>query len=279
MTTVTKAFLKNIYPHRGAWSRKGNYGKLLVIGGSRIYTGSPAFNVLAAIKSGADLVTLFSVRRSADIVATFSPDIITYPVRGDYLNPWHLREAFELEKAADAVVIGGGIGRSGETSSFVMKFLERTKKPCVVDADAIHIISRRIIVKPNFILTPHSYEFFLLTGEQPPHNIPKRKEMVKKYAKRIGCTILLKGNTDIISDGKQMALSNTGNPFMTKGGTGDTLAGIAGALLARSSTPFEAAAAAAWINGSAGDLAAKEYGESLMAENIIDNIHKVLRGI
>ncbi|MBL7160273.1 MAG: hydroxyethylthiazole kinase, partial [Candidatus Aenigmarchaeota archaeon] len=112
---------------------------------------------------------------------------------------------------------------------------------------------------------------------QPTDNLKERQGMVQRFAKKLGCTFLLKGNVDIISDGKTTAVNKTGNPQMTAGGTGDVLAGIAGALLARGTTPFEAACAAAWINGSAGDLAAKEYGESLMAENVLEKIHQVLK--
>jgi NAD(P)H-hydrate epimerase len=275
---VTKRFVKKLYPKRPAWCRKGDCGRLLVVGGSRNYTGSPALVALAAIKAGADWVDVLSPSRPADIAASFSPDLITHPQRGDFLNSWHLKDAVSLSRKSSAVVIGNGLGRRKETEIFITEFLRKVSVPVVIDADAIHAVSKKeILLKNSFILTPHSYEFFLLTDKQPTDNIKERTGMVQRFALKLGSTILLKGNADIVSDGKRTGTNRTGNPFMSKGGTGDTLAGICGALLARGAEPFEAACAAAWINGAAGDLAAKEFGESMMAENILENIHRVLK--
>lgn len=278
MIVVTKKFVKSLYPKRFDWSHKGDFGRLLVVGGSKQYTGSPLLTSLAAVKSGVDWVDLFSPKRAADISASISPDLITHPQRGDFLNSWHLREALILKKSANAVVIGNGLGMRKETQSFVKEFLKKTNEPCVVDADAINILSsKEILIKKNFVLTPHSYEFFLLTDKQPTDNVSERMGMVQRYAKKLGCTILLKGNIDIISDGNNIITNKTGNPFMTKAGTGDVLAGICGSLLARGVKPFDAAAAAAWINGSAGDLTAKQYGEGFMSQLLLENISKVLK--
>jgi len=275
---IKKPFVKKLFPTRDKWSRKGDFGHLLIIGGSKLYSGSPAFAALAALKTGTDLVTVFAPKRAADIIATFSPDLITYPARGDFLNSWNLGEALRFLKKADAVVIGGGVGKRKETAAFVEKFLERNDKPCVIDADGIHVIANNErLLGESCILTPHAHEFFLLTGRHPTDNLKERQGMVQRYAKKLGCTILLKGSVDMISDGKKVAVNKTGTPLMTKGGTGDTLAGICGGLLARRANPFDAAAAAAWINGSAGELAGKEFGESLMAENILEEIHAVLK--
>ena len=275
---ITKPVVKKLSPPRPDWSHKGECGRLLVIGGNKSYTGSPALVALAAIKSGTDWVDIFSPKRPADIAASFSPDMITHPQRGDFLNSWHLQEAFYLEKRCSAVVIGNGLGRRKETEIFITEFLKKAEKPCVIDADAIQAVAKKeFLIKESFVLTPHSYEFFILTDTQPTANIGERVEIVEKFAKKLGCTILLKGHVDVISDGKKTALNKTGSPQMAKAGTGDTLAGICGALLARGAAPFEAACAAAWINGSAGELATKEFGESLMAQNIIENIHKVLK--
>lgn len=275
---VTKQFVNKLYPKRPPWSHKGDFGRLLVIGGSKTYSGAPALAGIAAIKTGTDLVTLFSPKRAADIAATFSPDLITYPARGDFLNSWHLKEAFQFASRSTAIVIGSGLDVRNETKIFVTEFLKKTQLPTVIDADAIKTVSQKeFLLKNTTLLTPHSHDFFLLTDKQPTDNLNERKTLVRKFSKKLGCTILLKGHVDIISDGKQLALNNTGNPFMTKGGSGDVLAGIAGSLLARGASPFNAACAAAWISGSAGDLAAKKYGESLLSEDILMNIQKVLK--
>jgi NAD(P)H-hydrate epimerase len=279
MKTVTKAIIKKIYPKRNPWCRKGDFGKLLVIAGNNTYTGSPALVSLAALKSGTDWVDVFSPQRASDISAGFSPDIITHPQKGDFLNLWHLKQAVSLEKRDNAIVIGNGLGRRKETEKFIIEFLKKTKKPCVVDADAIKAIAQKeFVIKKNFVLTPHSYEFFLLTDKQPTDNIKQRQGLVQRFAKKLGCVILLKGHIDIISDGKNIAVNKTGHPCMSAAGTGDVLAGICGALLARGEEPFKAACSAAYINGKAGELAANKFGESLTAQDVVNDIYRALKG-
>jgi len=277
MDIVKQSILKQIYKPRPEWSHKGDFGHLLVIGGSKKYSGSPAFNALAAYRSGVDLVTVAAPKRAADIIASFSPDLITYPLDGDYFDDGHLKEVLQLAKSAKAVAIGGGLERERDTMIAVRKFLKKIELPCVIDADAIHAIDKKGFIKRNFVLTPHSNEFFMLTGIQPESDIERRTVLVKNVATQLGCVIALKGHFDVISDGMRTAINNTGNPYMTVGGTGDTLTGICGALLARGVDPFEAACAACFINGMAGNLAAKKYGEGLMASDLIDEIPNVIK--
>jgi len=276
MKTVDKKLIKKIFKPREKWSHKGDFGSLLVIGGSKKYSGSPAFNALAAYRTGVDLITIAAPRRAADIIASFSPDLITYPLEGDHLNESHLDDIFVLAEDSDAVAIGGGLERNEETLTTVKRILKGLTSPCVIDADAIHAVATdKKVLRKNFILTPHSHEFYILTGTKP--DVKNRVALVKKEASKLGCIILLKGYIDVISDGKQVAINETGNPFLTVGGTGDTLTGVCGALLARGIDPFEAACAASYINGKAGDLAAKRYGEGLMASDLIDEIPNVIK--
>jgi NAD(P)H-hydrate epimerase len=277
--SVTKQILKKIYVKRPDWSHKGNFGHVLVIGGSRKYSGSPAFAALAAFRSGSDLVTIAAPERAADIIATFTPDMITEPLKGNYLHPRHLYPILELAKNADAIVIGGGIERRQETLTFVHNLLKNVKVPCVIDADAIHAVSHNpaILSGRPFVLTPHQREFQSLTKQEIGLDVSQRSEMVKFFAQRFRTTLLLKGHVDIISDGERISHNLTGNPNMTKGGTGDTLAGICGAILGMKFDPFTAACAAAYINGAAGDLAARERGPGLMASDILDKIPLIIR--
>ena len=275
--TVTHRILKKIYKPRDKWVHKGNFGSLLVIGGSKRYSGSPVFNALAAYRAGVDLVTVAAPRRAADIIASFSPDIITYPLEGDYLNETHLNDIFVLAGSSDAIVIGGGLERNKETLDTVRRILKGLTLPCVIDADAIYAATdQKDFLRKNFVVTPHSHEFFVLTGKKPENELKKRIALVKKEASRWNCTIILKGHVDVISDGKRIAINRTGSPFMTVGGTGDTLAGICGALLARKIEPFESACAACFINGKAGELAAKKFKEGLMASDLLEEIPKVI---
>lgn len=276
---VNKQILKKIYVKRPDWSHKGNFGHVLVVGGSRKYSGSPAFAALAAFRSGSDLVTIAAPERAANIIASFTPDMITEPLKGNYLTNSHLYPIIELAKNADSIVIGGGIERRPETVNFVHNLLKNVKIPCVIDADAIHAISHNPAVLSGrpFVLTPHQREFQVLTKQEIGLDVNQRSEMVKFFSQRSRTTVLLKGHVDIVSDGERVFHNLTGNPNMTKGGTGDTLAGICGAILGMKFDPLTAACAAAYINGAAGDLAAKEKGPGLMASDLLDKIPLIIK--
>lgn len=279
MTTIKKSILKKVFKKRAKDAHKYDFGHLLVVGGSKLYSGSPGFNALAAIKTGVDLVTVAAPQRAADIVAGFGPDLITYPLAGDYLAKKHLKELLELAKNKTAVAIGGGLGREKETLNTVKQFLKEINVPVVIDADAIYAVAenKKVIEDKNFIITPHLYEFYVLSGhDAEKKSLAKRMELVKQAAKKFETTILLKANVDIISDGQKVALNKTGNPYMTKGGTGDTLTGICGSFLAQGIDPFTAACAAAYLNGRAGDKAASRLKESLMAIDVIRSISEII---
>jgi NAD(P)H-hydrate epimerase len=287
MIEVSKKILKEIYKSRAADVRKYDFGLLLVIGGSEFYSGSPALSALAAFRAGVDMVRIVAPKRAADIIASFKPDLAAYPLKGDWITKEHLSTLISMVESAKAVsrdktavVIGGGAGRSAETQEVIFEFLSQVSVPAVIDADAIHALAKnpQIISGKPFLITPHAYEFFVLTKKEVYKLTDEEKiKAVQEQACRLGTTILLKGKTDIISDGKEVALNKTGSPFMTKGGTGDTLAGIAGALLARGIPPFEAGQAAAYINGIAGELAAKKFGEGLMATDLIEAIPEAIK--
>ena len=286
MFEVTKDILKNVYKERPRDSKKYDFGLLLVIGGSDFYSGSPALSAMAAFKTGVDMVRIIAPKRAADIIASFSPNLAAYPLEGAYLTKKHLATLLSMTESAKvvargntAVVIGGGMGRSEETKRAILEYLEKVQVPVVIDADAIHALSEKpeIISGRNFLITPHTYEFFVLT-EKEVYKLPEEEKikMVCQEAARLKTTILLKGPTDIISNGKEVALNRTGSPLLTVGGTGDTLAGVAGALMARGLSPLEAGQAAIYINGLAGELAGKKLGESLTATDLIEEIPNVL---
>lgn len=285
---VTKKILKDIYKPRPKNSRKYDYGLLTVIGGSQFYSGSPALAALAAFKAGVDMVRIIAPKRAADIIASFCPDLAAYPLEGNWLTKEHLPLLLTMIEGAKsaahgktALVVGGGIGRSEEIQEAILQLLSQINVPAVIDADAIYAVAKNIQIlsgKP-FLITPHSYEFFVLTGREVSGKSDEEKiKITKEESERLKTTILLKGQTDIISDGKEVAINRSGSPYMTKGGMGDTLAGIAGALLARGVNAFEAGQASAFINGKAGELAIKKLGESVMATDLINEIPNVLNG-
>ncbi len=218
-----------------------------------------------------------------NIAAQFLPDIITFPLVGDYLRKKHLPFILKQIPKFDSLILGCGLGRSLETFQVVLEIIKKANLPMVVDADGIRAISQEkekissILKEKKIVLTPHSKEFEILTGEKLTTEIGERKEKVKKWAKKLNCLILLKGHLDVISDGQEVFLNETGSPFMTKGGFGDILTGILGAILARKVNLFEAAKAASFINGQAGQLAAEKYGEGLLASDSFEIISQVIK--
>lgn len=288
MIKVTKDILKNIFPERPKekYFRKYDLGLLIVIGGSDFYSGSPALNAMAAFRTGVGMVRIIAPRRAADIIASFSPNLATYPLEGKWLERRHLPTLISMTEAAEAVaegnvavVIGGGMGRTEETQETILEYLKQIDCPVVIDADAIYAVGKKpeIISGRPFLFTPHCYEFFVLTKKEI-FGLPTEEKIkiVKEEAERLKTVILLKGAPDIISDGKNIALCEAGSPYMAVGGTGDTLAGICGALMARRIDAFTAAQAGAYINGKAGEIVAEKIKEGLLATDLIEAIPEVL---
>jgi len=243
---------------------------------------------MAALKSGVDRIRVIAPKRAADIVASFSPEMTAFPLEGKWFDKKHIGTLLTMVESGKAVsrgnisvVIGGGTGRSQQTQEAILEAMSKISVPMVVDADAIHALAEdpSVIKGKQCIITPHSSEFFVLTGKKV-YNLSQAEKIkiVKEEAKRLGAVILLKDKPDIISDGKSVALNESGTPYMSVGGTGDVLAGICGALLARSQdfNPFLVAQAAIYISGQAGALAAKELKESLTPMDVINSISKVL---
>ena len=287
MLKITKDILKKVYPSRQTGVHKYDFGLLLIIGGGEFYTGSPALAGMAAFRSGVDMVQILAPVRAANIIASFSPNLAAYPLKGKWLDKEDLPDLISMTESAKqvapdkaAVVIGGGLGRSEETKETVLEYLEQIKIKAVIDADGIHAIGEKPEkIKGNkFIITPHAFEFFVLTGKEIKNlSFEEKVKVVKEEAARFGSIILLKGEKDIISDGKEVAINEAGSLYLTVGGTGDVLAGICGSLLAQGIEPFLAAQAAAFINGKAGEIAAKKFGPGLTATDLIEAIPKVLK--
>lgn len=293
MNEIKSDILKKLYKPRPLASRKYDFGYLIIIGGSAFYSGAPALAAMAALRAGVDLTLVIAPERAANIIASFSPNLVTYPVKTHDLQREHLSILLSLTKIAKkvangrvAAIIGEGIGRDKETQLLVQEYLANVDIPVVIDADAIWAVSkhyppspkRDLIKNKKFILTPHSYEFSVLTGiDITKFRFEERVEIVRRFAKECKTTVLLKGPIDIISDGKEIFLNKTGCPEMTVGGTGDSLAGICGSLLAQGTDLVSAAGASAYINGKAGEIAKEKFGSGLLATDIIEIIPEVIK--
>jgi NAD(P)H-hydrate epimerase len=292
MEEVKPEIFKEIFKERerDKYYIKYEFGLLLVLGGSDFYSGSPALVSLAAFRTGVGMVRIFAPKRAADIIASFSPNLAAYSLEGKIFEKKHVPillenivSAKEVAFSNTALVLGGGLGRSLETQEAVCELLSQVDISVVVDADGIWAISKKIenFKGKNFLVTPHGYEFYVLTGEkiEKEMNLKEKAEIVKEKAKELGMTILLKGNPDIISDGEKIYLNYTGSPCMAVGGTGDTLAGICGALMARKISPLISAIAGAYLNGKAGELASKKFRDGLLATDLIEFIPEAIKSL
>ncbi|MGQ9545457.1 MAG: NAD(P)H-hydrate dehydratase [Candidatus Bathycorpusculaceae bacterium] len=265
---------------RPSEAHKGDFGRLLVIGGSETFSGAPAFVGLAALRTGVDLAYVAAPEKTAYAISSMSPDLITLKLEGGHLNLGNIPILKTYIEIASAVVLGPGLGLHVETREAVKAVVEAVEmagKPLLLDADGLKAFSefkRRLNVP--LVLTPHAGEYAILTGKRLPENLKEKVSEVQKTAAELGAVILLKGPVDIICDEKRFKLNFTGNPGMTVGGTGDVLSGIVAAFLAQQVDPFEAAVAGAFVNGAAGDFVYEEKGYHMVSTDLLQWIPKVL---
>ena len=253
----------SLLPDRNPWGHKGNFGKLLLLCGSRGYTGAAFFAAMGALRSGAGLVFL-GVPESIygiEAVKLNEPVIFPLPDAGGRLSADAVPEILTRFPQMDAVLVGPGLGQSEGTLAVVRAVLEKAECPVIVDADGINVLSaHRDLLrgrKSPTILTPHDGEFARLGGVIGED----RMSAAAALAEELGCTVLLKGHETCITDGVNGYINPTGNPGMAVGGSGDVLAGVITALLGAGLPPLEAAACGAWLHGAAGDRCAAELGQ------------------
>ncbi len=265
------------YPRKKEGSHKGDNGRLLVIGGGP-FTGAPAFVGLAAYRIGVDVVHVATPALAFPVVASFSPNLIVHQLPGTRFLKADVSQILEIASSMDAIVIGPGLGSTDSSLEAVRELVKTVHVPLLLDADAITAVSKDLncLKGKKGVITPHAREYQTLSGERLSEDLAKKSESVKAFAKRVGFTILLKGPTDVITDGERLKYNVTHNPGMTVGGTGDSLAGLAGGLLAKHVKPFEAARIAAFVNGYAGNLAFKEKSYGMMTTDLIEKIPNVL---
>jgi ADP-dependent NAD(P)H-hydrate dehydratase / NAD(P)H-hydrate epimerase len=267
--------LSQFYPKRKSTVRKGDFGRVVIAGGSDHYAGCLAFNALGALRTGADLAIVVAPKRAADIVAGFSPDLITVPCDSPYPDPKLVSEA---SMNCDSLVIGAGVVRNPLAHGALRDIIQRTNCPIVADAEALHALASNPEAGKGkkILLTPNVGEFQILAGKPWPGSGEQKIAAVKSLAECYRATVLVKGSVDFISDGNRVHLDMEGSSFMTKGGYGDILAGVAGALLGRGHSTFDSARAAAFLVGRAGDMASKRFGEGTLASDALSLLPTII---
>ena len=249
-------------PDRLPDSHKGNYGKILLLCGSKRYTGAPALSALGALRSGAGLVYL-AVPESIymiEAIKLYEPIVFSVPERDGMFCEESFFAVKEMLHGADAVLIGPGIGRSEEACSFVLQILNTYQGTVILDADGISMMAEHKDVLRGrsavTILTPHEGEFCRMYSLYSG-----RMMAAQELALELGAIVVLKGHETVITDGTITYLNPTGNPGMAVGGSGDVLAGMITGLIGQGLDPLKAAACAVWLHGAAGDLCAQELGQ------------------
>ena len=256
----------SILPERDPFGHKGSFGKVLLLCGSRGFTGAAYLAAMGALRSGAGLVYL-GVPESIyaiEAVKLNEPVVFPLPDKEGKLSAEAIPQILNRLPAMDAILIGCGLGISEGTLAVVKAVLENAVCPVVLDADGINVLSGHMDILRGrqypTILTPHDGEFRRVGGSVGDD----RMASAGAFASEFGCVLLLKGHRTCITDGQTGYVNGTGNPGMAVGGSGDVLAGILTGLLGQGMEPLKAAACAAWLHGAAGDLCASELGQYAM---------------
>jgi ADP-dependent NAD(P)H-hydrate dehydratase / NAD(P)H-hydrate epimerase len=260
-------------------AHKGDFGRLLVIGGNETFSGAPSLVSLAALRTGVDIAYLAAPEKTARAISSLSPDLITVKLDGNHLKPGNIEVLKPYIEAVDAVVLGPGLGLHPDTKEFVktcINTVENDGKPLLLDADGLKAFAEfKRPFKIPAVLTPHAGEYAILTDQKLNENINERAAQVQKTATELNAVLLVKGKVDLVCSKKRYKLNFTGNPGMTVGGTGDVLSGVVGGLLAQKVDAFEAAVAGAFVNGAAGDFVVSEVGYHMLASDLLDWIPQV----
>ena len=279
MMFLTEDRVKSLLPGRKADAHKGSFGRILLLCGSVGFTGACAMAARAAARSGAGLIYVGVPQDIYPIAAAKLDEPMVFPLPAEDGKLASSAQRWILEKLPqmDAVLLGPGLGQSKGVLECVTAVLQNASCPVVVDADGINVLSRHIDVLREsacpVVVTPHPGEFKRLGG-----NLSLGREAAcSALAKELGCVCILKGHHTVISDGHAVCVNPTGNPGMAAGGSGDVLAGMVTAFLGQGLAPMDAACAAVYLHGAAGDLCAREMGQyAMLPTDMIEALCRLL---
>jgi ADP-dependent NAD(P)H-hydrate dehydratase / NAD(P)H-hydrate epimerase len=278
---------------RAAGANKGNFGHVLILAGSLGKTGAAAMAARAALRAGAGLVTVATAKSALPIIATLGVEFMTeaLPETEDGAISLRALEGDRLDKLVakkTVLAIGPGIGAHPETAEFVRTVVNKYSLPVVLDADGLNAFDGRMDsfrqdIRPSgqTVFTPHPGEMARLTGQTVAEIQAHRLSVAREFAQKFGVTLVLKGfRTLTASPDGRVNVNPTGNPGMAKGGTGDVLTGLTAGLLAQfpHHPVGDVAAAAVYLHGRSGDLAAEELGQhSMLAGDLLERIPQAYR--
>jgi NAD(P)H-hydrate epimerase len=256
-------------------SNKGNYGRVLVVAGSRGMAGAAILCGSAALRGGAGLVTVAVPEEILATVANGNPCYLTAPLPQDKHGKLaNVAAVLKLAEVSDVAAVGPGLGRSDEITKLIAYIICNVQVPLILDADGINALANQTEALKDhstpIILTPHPGEFARLLQCDIPSVQARRQDLAVQFAEKNDGIVVLKGHGTIVTDGQRVYQNQTGNPGMATGGTGDVLTGLIAALLGQGLDPFAAAQLGVYLHGLAGDLAAKELGQvSIIATDLL----------
>lgn len=270
----------DILPDRKIDAHKGDFGKILLLCGSRGYTGAAALAAMGALRSGAGLVYLGVPECIYAIEAVKLNEAIVFPFpdADGKLSLEALPRILEMLPDMDAVLFGPGWGKGEGNFLIAKEILETFHKPVVVDADGINVLAGHMDIvrerKAPTIFTPHPGEFARIGG----NNNIDRQVAAEDFVRENGCILLLKGHNTVITDGRNTYINPTGNPGMAVGGSGDVLSGIIVSLLGQGIDPLQAAACGAWLHGAAGDKCAEKIGQyGMLPTDMVEALPRLMK--
>lgn len=280
MKVLNHSDVLKILPHRDLNAHKGDFGRILLLCGSRGYSGAAALAAMGALRCGAGLVYL-GVPDSIYAIEAMKltePIVFPLPEEDGMLSELAMDKIIKTLLNMDAVLIGPGLGQSKGTFSVLKAVLEQFSGPLVIDADGINVLAGHIDLLRGrtapTILTPHLGEFARITGQACNDRIAA----AKAFAADNQVVLLLKGHGTVITDGTGCYINHTGNPGMAVGGSGDVLAGMITALLGQGVPPLQAAACGAWLHGAAGDICEKEIGQyGMLPTDMLNVLPRLLK--
>ena len=266
--------LGRLLPPRGRATHKGDYGHVLVIGGSHGLCGAPALAAMGAQRSGAGLVSAAVPEASLAVMAALAPSAMAHGIAVEQggMTPATLADGIRPAEGFDVVLAGPGMSGRPGTARIVETLLQGAVQRLVLDADALNVLAgrvewlRRAGAGPSVVITPHPGEAARLLGVSVAQIQADRTHSALQLAARSGAVVVLKGAGTLVATPEgALHLNLTGNPGMATGGTGDVLAGMIAGLWAQGLTPLDAARLGVYLHGTAGDLAAWQTGEAALS--------------
>ena len=265
-------------PKRSPSSNKGDFGKILIVGGAENMAGAVYLSALAAYRSGAGLVRIFTTKKNRTILQTLIPEAVLITYGSDEEIPKILTPCVN---DSNSVVIGPGLSKSPAARLMLETVLKSAKKPLIIDADALNIISEDPnlwrLVGRNAVITPHMGEMSRLTGKSIDILKENAVKNALEFAEEKGIVCCMKDASTVISDGKRVYINRSGCSALSKGGSGDVLTGVIAALSAAKKDIFESSCMGSYLHGRAGAIAAEKRTEySLLARDIAENISEAI---